>query len=288
METLQQTTENFKLELNQYSNVDKIPEGWEITYKTVTTLKKFKIPHYKYCSGTEHTGYKNYYKPILHNIIPSAFAPILEQCIQEWQEKKTAFLKREFSDKLIAECLYSINKEAKRLRDEQEHLAFYIFGRRKRNNDDQTEEKTIEEQIEREEREYYEMNNDYNGDDDYFKDYYHYDRHYKRASSKDHDRLHDIKGKKEYLYNLKDECIWKLVDKDKSLIKGQHLFQDGIYRDYIEFGNETFHLNNTNCSTYYLIPPVDLGVIDGVIPAERKRSVPPAKAKLILEEFLKR
>ena len=126
---------NYTLFLNAYGNVDAyngLPKGWHETSLTVTQLKKLEIPHYKACVGFNESY--SHYNPILRNIIPDDFTD-KENDFTKMQKKKKneedeRIQKLELTKKLIAECLYSINKEAKRKRDIQSYArdAAYGFG----------------------------------------------------------------------------------------------------------------------------------------------------------------
>lgn len=117
---------NYKLEINKYGNVDAFnvfPDGWHKTTLTVTQIKKLKIPYYKACIDFIHPLFGSHVKPNIVNIIPDDFTEQEENYIKELKEKENQKLEKinsmELTKELIAKCLYSINKEAKRKRDIQ-------------------------------------------------------------------------------------------------------------------------------------------------------------------------
>ena len=87
----------------------------------MTQIKKNKIPHYKACIGFDDSRYR--VKPIVVNIIPNDFSDREQKYLDELKEKAEKELEKinsiELTQKIVAECLYSINKEAKRKRDIQ-------------------------------------------------------------------------------------------------------------------------------------------------------------------------
>lgn len=114
----------YKLPVNKFGNVDAFrifPDGWHETTLTVTQIKKNKIPHYKACIGFDDSRYR--VKPIVVNIIPNDFSDREQKYLDELKEKAEKELEKinsiELTQKIVAECLYSINKEAKRKRDIQ-------------------------------------------------------------------------------------------------------------------------------------------------------------------------
>lgn len=131
--------QGYRLQPNEYGNVnafDGFPDGWHETTLTVTQLKKAQIPTYKACTGFSD-DYGSHPKPVLVNIIPDDFseqetaylARLKEK--QEKENQKTDSLP--ITPELIAECLYSINKEAKRYRDiqsESRERAYGLWGDR--------------------------------------------------------------------------------------------------------------------------------------------------------------
>lgn len=128
----------YKLDLNVYGNVDAmygLPDGWHKTSMTVTQLKKVGIPSYKACVGFKE-GRSNHFSPILCNIIPDDFTEKEEAYFEEQEVKKRAAEEKinsmELTQDLIGNCLYSINKEAKRQRNIQSECvdrAYYWGGK---------------------------------------------------------------------------------------------------------------------------------------------------------------
>lgn len=116
----------YKLTVNEFGNVDAFrafPDGWHQTTLTVTQIKKLKIPHYKACVGFDEMSY--HVKPIIVNIIPDDFSNQEQKYLDKLKEKAEKKLERinsiELTQKVVAEFLYSINKEAKRKRDIQQN-----------------------------------------------------------------------------------------------------------------------------------------------------------------------
>ena len=132
LEELIYMIQNYELYLNQYGAVTNIPMDWKESSLTTTQLKKLNIPTYKCCVGFREGKY--YYKPILVNIIPKDFRQIEQDYIIELEAKKSKLKenvqKIELTEKVIGECLYSINKEAKRQRDIQNDFANSIYVER--------------------------------------------------------------------------------------------------------------------------------------------------------------
>lgn len=129
-----ETKSKYELTLNSYGNIDGVPEGWVTTGLTVSQLKKLEIPNYKSCVGFDESYYgrKTYYKPIVVNIIPQDFEGKAVSYKQELENRKAKARDRidgiELTQSVIGECLYSINKEAKRLRDVQANAIDRAFG----------------------------------------------------------------------------------------------------------------------------------------------------------------
>lgn len=127
------------LEVNKYGNVDAmagVPIGWHTTSLNATQLNKLQIPWYKACLGFSPT-YRDYSKPILKNIIPDDFLneeqEYQSQLAAKKDKAKQKIAEMELTQEVIAECLYSINKEAKRKRDIHEDCidrAYYRTSRK--------------------------------------------------------------------------------------------------------------------------------------------------------------
>ena len=125
----------YKLPVNNFGNVDAFrafPDGWHKTTLTVTQIKKIKAPHYKACVDFDEMRYR--VKAIIVNIIPDDFSDQEQKYLDELKEKAEKKLEKinsiELTQKIVAEALYSINKEAKRKRDIQQDCigrAYYGF-----------------------------------------------------------------------------------------------------------------------------------------------------------------
>ena len=124
----------YHLDTNDYGNVDAVdimPDGWHKTSLTVTQIKKEKIPYYKACVGFQESGYRHV-KPILVNIIPDDFSQKEKEYFEKLSQKannESEKLKAiELTQDVISDCLYSINKEAKRKRDIQKNCIDRAYG----------------------------------------------------------------------------------------------------------------------------------------------------------------
>lgn len=113
----------YKLVTNEYRNVDAIkalPDEWHKTLLNATQLKKLRIPFYKACVGFSDSRY-SHVKPEIVNIIPDDFAKQEAEYLEAQKEKilkeKQKIDSMELTPEIIAKCLYSVNKEAKRKRD---------------------------------------------------------------------------------------------------------------------------------------------------------------------------
>lgn len=123
----------YKLQLNEYGNVDAVeamPDGWHKTSLTVTKLKKYEIPYYKACVGFTEYGYFNF-TPRLVNIIPDDFSDKERKCFDDAARKKSEKEEQlssiELTQEVVSSCLYSINKEAKRKRDIQSECRYRAY-----------------------------------------------------------------------------------------------------------------------------------------------------------------
>lgn len=225
--------EKYKLETNEYGNVVGIPEGWIQSKLTISQLKKAGIPHYKAC--IDFDKYRSNYYPIIKNIIPKDFKEkeqnYLNNKTREKEEKNKKLIKEKYTLEILGECLYSINKEAKKQRDIQNNAVNDIYGSGER---------------------------------------------YLVAP---HHILHTAKDKKKILYDLKEIVIEKIIKEHKIKSVGYHEFKD-CNRDMYIIGEFEFHINENNSKNC-------LGSIDNLIESERKRSIPPKKAMVILLDYIK-
>ena len=137
----------------------------------------------------------------------------------------------DLTQSVVADCLYSINKEAKRKRDIQRKCVSRAYG---------------------------------------------YERSKRYPSV--HYHLHKAKDEKEDLYDLKDKALHKAIALWNLEPVGYHRFPD-MERDMYALDGYEFHLNEHESDNY-------LGEIDESIDAKRKRSVPPAKAVILLQRFV--
>ena len=127
---------DYILKTNAYGNVTAytddgnvlLPANWVKSQLTVTQLRKLEIPTYKACIGFEekYSRGKNYYSPILVNIIHEDFSDKENQYLKALEEKENnhkAKIVSKISVDKVAEALYVINKEAKKYRDKQNEHA---------------------------------------------------------------------------------------------------------------------------------------------------------------------
>lgn len=226
----------YRLETTKYGNVDAlngIPDGWHETKLTVTQIGKADIPYYKALVGFDESY--SHYHPVLRNIIPDDFADAERAYIEGIRQKKIDYLKKvneiDLTQSVVADCLYSINKEAKRKRDIQRKCVSRAYG---------------------------------------------YERSKRYPSV--HYHLHKAKDEKENLYDLKDKALHKAIALWNLEPVGYHRFPD-MERDMYALDGYEFHLNEHESDNY-------LGEIDEDIDAKRKRSVPPAKAVILLQRFV--
>lgn len=74
----------------------------------------------------------SHYHPILRNIIPDDFTDKEKAYIEGIRQKKIDYLKKvneiDLTQNVVADCLYSINKEAKRKRDIQRKCVSRAYG----------------------------------------------------------------------------------------------------------------------------------------------------------------
>lgn len=152
---------------------------------------------------------------------------MLQEKKEQKQEKVDSL---ELTMDLIAECIYSVNKEAKRKRDIQEDCI---------------------------------------------------DRAYRHGGFYEavHYRLHRAKHEKASLYDLKERALEKAVRIWGLKPEGYHIFPDQP-RDMYVIAGYSFHANKQTAENC-------IGMIGEEIPAERKRCIPPAKAILVLQRFIK-
>lgn len=90
--------ERYELKVNEYGNVNGIPDGWRSVPESSRQLDAAKVPHYKACTGFEKSG--KYCKPVLVNIIPDAYASVLTK----WRNGKVAKKTVTAEDKKEAWC----------------------------------------------------------------------------------------------------------------------------------------------------------------------------------------
>jgi len=94
-----------------------------------------------------------------------------------------------------------------------------------------------------------------------------------------HHRLHRAKNNKAWLYSIKNDALQKLIAEHDLKPVGYHEFPD-VDRLLYEFRGFTFHIEGE-------IEGIEnLGDIDEWIDSNRKRSMPPRKAKLLLRFYL--
>ena len=124
---------DYKLQLNEYGNVDaveKMPDGWHKTSLTVTQIRKYGIPYYKACVGFTEYGCYNF-TPKLVNIIPDDFSDKEQECFDDISRRKAEKVKQlrsiELTQEVVSSCLYSINKEAKKKRDIQSECRYRAY-----------------------------------------------------------------------------------------------------------------------------------------------------------------
>ena len=81
---------DYTLPLNDYGNVNGIPDGWTATKKRIDSLKALGIPVYKACTGFEKNGH--YVKPVIVNIIPKEFEEkaVVKKSKPKSEEQKVA------------------------------------------------------------------------------------------------------------------------------------------------------------------------------------------------------
>lgn len=115
---------------------------------------------------------------------------------------------REHPQETIADALYNLNKEAKKIRDQRTKLKWKIYG-----------------------------------DDEWYAARY---SDWQRQNA--HEKLQDLFDEMEWLYNLKDATIEKMIQKFDLKPKGYHEFSNGSQMDYYEFGGRGFHVDR-NIST---------------------------------------
>ena len=126
--------------------------------------------------------------------------------------KDTKYTELAHDSAVIAECIYSINKEAKRLRDRIDDYKDELFR--------------------------------CSSYDDYYDDSYYNNYHVNNKSQK-HSAMHSAIYKKNRLYALKDKCLKKLISEENISPIGYHKFSDAN-RDYYEICGFGFHLNECN------------------------------------------
>lgn len=132
---------NYKLETNTYGNLKEKPEDWvyffEIEGNMFSRVPK-NIPSYKVLEGFHKTRFG--YQAILEIIVHSDFVEEIQNLSKKKEEKelkaekKLDELKKSITPNKIAECIYSVNKEAKRQRDIQRRIAESIYEYEERND----------------------------------------------------------------------------------------------------------------------------------------------------------
>jgi hypothetical protein len=94
-----------------------------------------------------------------------------------------------------------------------------------------------------------------------------------------HRKLHEAKKEKEALYRLKDRAMARGVAEWGIKASGYHVMADGKKMGYMEIEGYSFHTTSITSN-------VNLGNIAEKIAADRRRSMPPKKAKKVIEAFL--
>lgn len=125
------TETKYVLATNDYGNVTEIPEGWVRVPSDIRTnpMRIDSIPSYKLLVGFEKSG--SFYSPILDTIVPRGYVRTLRRLDKERAEKEAKKTERakiranNLADVLAS--IYSVNKEAKRLRDVQENIGDSIY-----------------------------------------------------------------------------------------------------------------------------------------------------------------